>query len=97
MENLKEKIATEIKKLGMIKSTDSSYKMTKYSQEDIVDLVTELAENELANFSIKFMDYLDYHDAYKSLDGKYFFGKHNTSFTPEEVLIGFKSFLEINK
>lgn len=97
MENLKEKIAAEIKKLGAIKHTDSNYKMTKYSSEDVIEAVTGLAQKEIDEFSLKFMDYLDFHDTYKNHEGKYVHGKNNGTFTPQEVLDGFKYFLEVNK
>lgn len=97
MENLKQKISEEVKKLGMIKSTSSDYKMVKYSQDDIIDLVTEVAQNELDSFSLKFMDYLDYYDTYKNHEGRYVHGKNIGTFTPEEVLNNFKSFLKIKE
>lgn len=86
MENLKQKIAAEIKKLGMIKSTDSSYKMTKYSQEDIIELVHDLVQKEIKEHSIKLMDYLDDNDVYKNHQGMFVFGKGSSSYSAESVL-----------
>lgn len=86
MENLKEKIKSEIKKLGMIKHTDSNYKMTKYSQEDIIELVNDLVEKEIKEHSIKLMDYLDENDVYKNHQGKFVFGRGTSSYSAESVL-----------
>lgn len=97
MENLKEKIAKEVKKLGGIKHTDSDYKMTKHTSEDVINYVTEVAQKEIDEFALKFMDYLDFHDTFKNQEGKYVHGKNNGTFTPQEVLDGFKSFLEVSK
>lgn len=90
MEKLKEKIASEIKKLGMIKHTDSDYKMTKYNQEDIVELVNDLVEKEIKEHSVKLMDYLDDNDIYKNHIGKFVFGKGTSSYSHESVLELFK-------
>jgi hypothetical protein len=86
MENLKQKIATEIKKLGAIKHTDFNYKMTKYSYEDIIELVTDLVEKEVKEHSIKLMDYLDENDVYKNHQGMFVFGKGSSTYSADSVL-----------
>lgn len=58
MENLKQKIATEVKKWGSIKSTDSNYKMTKYSQEDVIEATTKVASEYANELAIKFNDWI---------------------------------------
>lgn len=90
MENLKEKIASEIKKLGAIKHTDSDYKMTKYSYEDIIELVNDVVEKEIKEYSVKLMDYLDDNDVYKNHLGKFVFGKGTSSYSHDSVLELFK-------
>ena len=86
MKNLKEKIATEIKKWGMIKSSDSNYKMTKYSKEDIIELVHDLVQKEIKEHSIKLMDYLDDNDVYKNHQGMFVFGRGTSAYSAESVL-----------
>jgi predicted transcriptional regulator len=86
MENLKQKIASEIKKLGMIKHTSSDYKMTKYSQEDIIELVHNLVQKEIKEHSIKLMDYLDENDVYKNHQGMFVFGRGTSGYSADSVL-----------
>lgn len=86
MENLKQKIAAEIKKLGAIKHTDSNYKMTKYSYEDVIELVNELFEKEVKEHSIKLMDYLDDNDVYKNHQGMFVFGKSPQVYSANSIL-----------
>lgn len=90
MENLKQKIEAEIKKWGMIKHSDSNYKTTKYSKEDIVELVNDLVEKEIKEHSIKLMNYLDENDVYKNHQGMFVFGRGSDSYSAEDVLELFK-------
>lgn len=86
MENLKEKIAEEVKKLGMIKHTAADYKITKYSQEDIVDLVNDLVQKEIKEHSIKLMYYLDDNDVYKNHQDMFVFGKSVQTYSANSIL-----------
>jgi hypothetical protein len=86
MENLKQKIAAEIKKLGAIKHTDSDYKMTKYSYEDIIESVNDLVEKEIKEHSIKLMYYLDDNDVYKNHQDMFLFGKSSQAYSANSIL-----------
>jgi hypothetical protein len=58
MENLKERIAQEVKKLGAIKHTDTDYKMTKYSSEDVIEATTQVVSEYANELAVKFNDWI---------------------------------------
>ncbi len=58
MENLKEKMTEVVKKIGAIKTSPPDYKYTKYSDEDVIDMAIEVAEESANEFAIKFSEWL---------------------------------------
>lgn len=68
MENLKQKMTEVVKKIGAIKTSSSDYKYTKYSDEDVIEMAVNIAEESANEFAIKFSEWLDAGKWSKTLD-----------------------------